>query len=196
MKVFKLDSSGAQFAIPEVMARERRYAFFHGGSLECGKYCLRLSKTDFPITQKNGWYKEEFALLPSKPPQWDEVGNELRVMKRSKLPPTGECIVLLNTTSVQHSRGGMLHSWNAGVKVLGKGVDVKPMHEGNKAARKSVEIEYPILACSHGAEFAWECEGRDYHAQWDGAIWQVTEEIPMLPMHGESHLATRGFLRF
>ncbi|MBI2888899.1 MAG: hypothetical protein HYY10_03170 [Candidatus Liptonbacteria bacterium] len=97
---------------------------------------------------------------------------------------------------------GVLHSWNSAVRILGHGMEMRPVpRDGARAARQSVEIDYPVLVCGAGAEFSWERSGRylvggnDCTARWDGATWRVESGTPLLPRHAEQHLATRGFLR-
>ncbi len=201
MKVFRVGSSGARHAVPDLFNAERRYAFFHGGkSLNSWRYCLRLSTRDFPVGETHQW-KEEFVLLPSVPSQRDEFGNKLYVLKRSVEFPTGECLVFLDM-----SPGGkgisMLHSWNSAVRILGHGMEMKPVpRDGHKSARRVLETDYPVLVCSAGAEFAWErsggylAGGNDYAARWDGTSWKVMAQTPLLPRHAEEHLATRGCIR-
>jgi len=204
MKVFAISPSGARLAVPVPFSNERRYAFFHGGEgANSWKYCLRLSKRDFPVGKIHQWEEEEFWLLPSVPKQWDEFGNLMHVLKRSAQLPTRECLMLLDMSPGEKGTG-VLHSWNSAVRILGHGMEMKPApHDGGRGARQSVEIDYPVLVCGAGAEFAWERNSGqvvrggnfEYAACWDGITWRVEPQVPLLPYHAEEHLATRGWVR-
>jgi hypothetical protein len=187
MYLFKINQTGARHAVPEWWKVERRFAVFHGGEgFQSWKYCLRLSQRDFPEDGAHDWAHMSFRLLSSRPPQRDEMGNNLFVLKRGE--KDGKCIIFLDMEPGVGGTG-VFHSWNEQVSVLGHGMEVRPAPQnGHKGARRAIEIDYPVLVCKPGAQFSWERSGVgiggvDYTAEWDGVVWNVWAEAPRFPAH-------------
>lgn len=201
MRVVKVSPLGVRVSVPGLMMRpEHRFAFFHGGGkLQSCRYCLRLSKRDFPISGNHDWERTDFQIMESKPRQWDEFGNLIHVLKRAEGRTSG-CIALLDMFPGEGGMG-ILHSWNGQVSILGHGMCMVPSPRRGKASGRSIEIDYPVLVCAEGASFSWERTGNTfgrpsgYTATLSDGVLAVSPENQHLPARAEAVLAERVFLR-